>query len=284
MNRRILITHKPQDSKSLRILEKLKSRLQYEKIDFLISTQLSEINAQGFSDLVVIGGDGTLNHTINQLSLIDLPIGIIPAGSGNDFIKSVNIGNSLQEHIETALNGSIRHIDLGKVNNHYFINGLGLGFDGQIAHEFNNNRTFLRGHAAYYYHVLKVLGGYKPKILKFEIDGKPFEEMVFLFAIMNGTTFGGGFKLGPHARLDDGKFAICLIKNLKPLKRFLNLGLLKDGTHDRLEEVEFLEGSNIKIHHQPEMIAHIDGEVIGTPPFEVRVLRRELILKVGSLV
>ncbi|MDA0193792.1 MAG: diacylglycerol kinase family lipid kinase [Bacteroidetes bacterium] len=243
---------------------------------------LTNQKCNGVTGIIVIGGDGTINRAVNQLNCFDLPIGIVPGGSGNDFIKSINIGKGLNEQIKTAVHGEVMAIDMGDCNGRLFVNGFGLGFDGQIAYEFDQNRTILKGHAAYYYHVLRILAGYKPRQLKFEIDGKGYEEKILLIAVSKGTTFGGGFKLTPHARLNDGKFAICLIKDLKPIKRFLNLGLLKDGTHSKLPEVELLKGTQIKIHRQENMIAHVDGEIVGRPPYELKIIDRKLRLRVGN--
>jgi len=266
-------------SKVPRQLEALKNRLNLIGIQYQETANLSNQDYANLSGIIVIGGDGTINHAINQLNNFDIPVGIVPGGSGNDYIKSIDIGDNLNDQIETAIHGEIRNVDLGKCNDRLFANGFGLGFDGQIAYEFELNRTILRGHAAYYYHVIRILAGYKPRPLQFEIDGKEYEENVLLLAISKGTTFGGGFKLTPHAVLDNGMFGICLIKDLKPLNRFLQLGSLKDGSHDKLPEVLFLEGRKIMIHKQDNMIAHVDGEIIGNPPFELQVLSKKLRLK-----
>ncbi len=245
-----------------------------------VLSQLDRSSLDGYSDIILIGGDGTLNYIINQLPTFELPIGIIPAGSGNDYVKALNIGSNLVQQIEIAIDGTAISVDLGSCNEKLFLNGFGLGFDGQIAKSFEENRTILRGHAAYYYHVVKTLAGFQPRPLKFSIDGKEFDDKVLLLTIGKGTTFGGGFKLTPHADLEDGQFAISIIRDLKPLKRFLNIHRLQQGSHDNLEEVQFLKGKHITIEPQPNLTAHIDGELIGSPPFGIRVLPGKLRIKV----
>jgi len=276
--RQILTICKPNDKKAGRFAKRLFKYCNEHEIEIGQCQALDKEDLSSYTGLVVIGGDGTLNHIINNLPHFDLPMGIIPAGSGNDYVKSLNLGGNEAEIIETAVFGKPKSVDLGKCNDQLFLNGFGIGFDGQIAKEFEENRTILRGHAAYYYHVLRILATFKPKLLQFSIDGKTSEEEVILLTIAKGTTFGGGFKLTPHARINDGKFAICLIKNLSPIRRFLNVGTLKAGTHDRHPEVEFLEGKKIEIKNS-EMIAHIDGEIVGSPPFELKVLGEKMKIR-----
>lgn len=280
--RNFLILTNP--NKSLhKVINKTCSFLKGCELPFTICDKLGNQSLEHFTEIIMVGGDGTLNYAINQLSTFNLPIGIIPAGSGNDYVKSLNIGNTLEEQIETAINGQIKEVDIGQCNDRLFLNGFGLGFDGQIAKSFEENRTFLKGHAAYYYHAIKTLAGFQPQFLKFSIDGKNYEHKMLLLTIGKGTTFGGGFKLTPHADLEGGQFAISIIHDLKPLKRFLNIHRLQQGSHHELPEVEFLKGREILIDPQPDLTAHIDGELIGSPPFEVRVLPGKLRIKVCQI-
>jgi len=277
--RNFLILVKP--SKQLKnVLAKVSDYLRAKDLSFTICNEPKSKGLDAFSDLIIVGGDGTINHAINHLPSLDLPTGIIPAGSGNDYIKSLDIGRTLIEQIHTAVHGKLMEVDLGQCNDQLFINGLGLGFDGEIAKAFEENRTILRGHAAYYYHVVRILAGFQPQPLQFSIDGKEFNDKVLLLTIGKGTTFGGGFRLTPHANIEDGQFAINIIRDLKPLRRFLNIHRLQQGSHERLQEVEFLKGRHIIIEPQPKLMAHIDGELIGSPPFEVTILPRKLRIKV----
>ena len=278
--RRFLILFNPQ-KKTKRPIKLLTDYLIKHGHKFDLDDNLANLSDR-FTDLTILGGDGTINYVVNKLPHFDIPIGVIPAGSGNDYVKSVNLGDNIHQHIETAVDGRIVEVDLGKCNDRYFVNGFGLGFDGQIAHDFEENRTIFRGQTAYYYHVLKILTSYQPRPLSIEIDGQLLKEEVLLLTISKGTTFGGGFKLTPHSSLTDGQFGICLIRNLPALKRFWNLPLLQKGTHNKLAQVEFRHGKTIKIEKHPNVVAHIDGELIGTPPFELMVIPKKLKLKVRT--
>lgn len=235
---------------------------------------------ESFTDIVIVGGDGTINESINGLER-DIPVSIIPAGTGDDFIKMVDLGPSEPDRFKTALNGTIRSIDIGVCNERKFINGVGIGFDGQIVEDMIEKRVpLLKGHAAYYYHVLRILGGYREKHFSYHFNDVDYSKDLILLTIGNGSTFGGGFKLMPDARIDDGLLDICEIGKLPPLKRFLNIHRLSKGTHGVLPRVNFYKAGEVKVDKNNALFAHIDGEQLGNPPFLIRVLPRALRLRV----
>jgi len=232
-----------------------------------------------FSDLIIIGGDGTINESINGLNF-DIPVSIIPAGTGDDFVKMVDLGKSLDEQIETAVYGQPKPIDLGICNDRKFINGIGIGFDGQIVEDMISKRVpLLKGHAAYYYHVLRILGGYREKKFSYQIGDISYKKELILLTIGNGSTFGGGFKLMPNAKLDDGLLEICEIGKLSGFRRFLNIHKLSNGTHGKLSVVNHYQSTRVTIDANPLLFAHIDGERLGNPPFDINVLPRSLKMR-----
>lgn len=244
---------------------------------------ISESLDETFTDLIIVGGDGTINEAINGLKH-DIPVGIIPAGTGDDFAKNVFLGKSKKERIETAINGEISRIDLGLCNDRKFVNGVGIGFDGQIVEDMITKRVgFLTGHAAYYYHVLRILASYKERTFKYQLDGKPYSKELILLTVGNGTTFGGGFKLMPKAKIKDGFLEVCEIGKVSPIRRFLNVARLSNGTHGSLKEVEFHQVKEIAVEAHDRLFAHIDGEQIGKPPFRIKVLPEALQLRTSLL-
>lgn len=237
---------------------------------------------QSFTDLVIVGGDGTINEAVNGLKF-DIPVSIIPAGTGNDFIKNIEIGKNIRDRFETALYGAVSRIDLGQCNDRIFVNGVGIGFDGQIVEDMESKRVpLLSGHAAYYYHVLRILGGYKEKPFDYHINGENLKKDLILLTIGNGTTFGGGFKLMPDAKLDDGLLEVCEIGKLSGLKRFLNIHRLSNGSHGALKAVNFYRTTELKVEENLLLYAHIDGERMGQPPYHIKVLPGKLQIRTTS--
>ncbi len=231
------------------------------------------------SDLVILGGDGTVNEAINGLKL-KKPVGIIPCGSANDFCKNIPIGESIEEQIHTAINGKKIQIDLGVCNDRKFINGVGIGFDGQIVYEILHSDRKIKGPLKYYYHVLRTLASYRSKETSYHLNGQTEKEKLFLLTIANGTTFGGGFKLNPGAKIDDGLLDICLIRKINPFLRFINVPRLQSGSHIRLKRVSIHQTTEINIDEQSNLHAHMDGEYIGSPPFAIKILPDALTIRV----
>jgi len=235
-----------------------------------------------FTDLIIVGGDGTINEAINGLAY-DIPVGILPAGTGDDFVKMVELGKTLDEQIHTAIHGAVRSIDLGICNDRKFVNGIGIGFDGQIVEDMISKRVpLLKGHAAYYYHVLRILGGYREKTFDYQLDEESYSKELILLTIGNGSTFGGGFKLMPEAKIDDGLLEVCEIGRLSGLRRFLNIHKLSNGSHGSMSMVNHYQAKQVVIDENPLLFAHIDGERLGNPPFDIRVVPKALQLRANA--
>ncbi|MEP1094579.1 MAG: diacylglycerol kinase family protein [Cyclobacteriaceae bacterium] len=278
------------NKKTDKILQRFSDFLQARSLPFEVHDTNQDGNAtlttkrldESFTDLVIVGGDGTINEAVNGLDY-NIPVSIIPAGTGNDFVKNVELGKTRQDQFETAINGSVRKIDLGKCNERIFLNGVGIGFDGQIVEDMVSKRVpLLKGHVAYYYHVLRILGSYGVRGFEYQIDEQSHEKELILLTVGNGTTFGGGFKLMPGAKVDDGLLEVCSIGDLSPLRRFLNIHRLSNGSHGKLGMVEFHQAKTLQVEENEMLFAHIDGERMGRPPFEISVLPMALQLRVKS--
>lgn len=233
-----------------------------------------------FDHLVIVGGDGTINEAVNGLK-IQVPVSIIPAGTGNDFVKNVTLKKNLRDQFDRIIEGEDWLVDLGECNERKFVNGIGIGFDGQIVHDMNGKKIpILKGHSKYYYHVLSILSSYREKPFEFKLGDQSFQDDLILMTIGNGTTFGGGFKLMPGAKIDDGLLEVCTIGSVSPLRRFLNISKLSNGSHGKLDEVEFHQVTKVIVKENDELFAHIDGEDLGQPPFEINILPKSLTLRI----
>lgn len=234
-----------------------------------------------YTDLVVLGGDGTINECVNGLKH-DRPLSIIPTGTGNDFSKMLNIGRSLEDHLQVIARGKVIKIDVGVCNGRKFVNGVGMGFDGQIVADMQHRRSLLRGAAKYYYFVLRILAFYKARLFSYSIGREKLENELILLCVANGSTFGGSFRLTPDADLQDGKLEVCEIRRLSGFKRFLNLPRIQAGSHGVLKEVNFYRTDHVTLAANPAINAHIDGEFFGQPPFELSVLPKALSIRVKA--
>jgi YegS/Rv2252/BmrU family lipid kinase len=235
----------------------------------------------GFTHIIAMGGDGTINEVVNGIvkSGTPYPLGVIPAGSGNDFARVTGIPTDPMEAIELLVSGKERTIDLGYiVDDRYFVNGVGIGIDAQAARDVLA-MNHLRGTTAYLYAAVKEVILFKAFPVK--LVGKDWtEEREFIsIGIANGKYSGGGFKLAPRAKIDDGLLDIATIEDFPSrIKRLINLPRARKGTHLGLAEVQYHQDHKVTVSSPTKLVAHIDGEVYRLPksPFEITVAAKML--------
>lgn len=231
--------------------------------------------AQGFDALVAVGGDGTVNEVVRGIIESGAKgkaiLGIIPCGTGNDLVRTLDIPVDLEEAVQILKNGHVEPLDLGKVNGDYFINVVGVGFDAAVAYEINMNVRRLKGTAAYLYAVLKTLFSYKSPQMIVRIDDQVLEGRYFLIAIANGKYYGGGMKIAPDARPADGVFDICAVGDVNRLEVIKMLPKIFTGAHLSHPKVKVYRGRKVMVESTERVIVQADGELKGTLPmgFEI---------------
>jgi len=289
--RQILIVVNPASGSSsyenkLRLLrqrledEGLPSKLYFTEFNNNGSLRKYLMEHPDIKEIFIMGGDGTVNHVVNECNPAEYTLAIISNGTGNDSVKSLHGILDFERQVEIALTGKIAHFDLGICNKRYFVNGVGVGFDGEVVRQMYLKGNKQGNHLDYLYTVLNIVGGYKEKPITFTVDGVQQTREVLLFTVSNGTTFGGGFMINPFAKSNDGLLNICLINTIAPWKRFLNLPKLKTGAHYKMKETEFFTASSITIGSSTELVAHLDGEYLGHPPFTISIQKKGLKLRV----
>lgn len=232
----------------------------------------------GFTDIIVIGGDGTLNLVINAIIDDPLPIGILPTGTGNDFMKNLNIGQSFQQQMNAAVNGKLRRVDVGMCNDYYFLNGIGVGYDGLVAHKLHRKKKKLKGHLAYLAIVLSSFLFYKETAVSFKINDQNFQIPIFMLTIGNGTTFGGGFKITPQAIVDDELLNVCVVSKISAWRRILNINKLRMGQHQNVKEISFHQCKVINIYDS-DVPAHMDGEPIDSTSYQISISTKKVSIR-----
>jgi diacylglycerol kinase (ATP) len=215
----------------------------------------------GFQRIISVGGDGTLNEIVNGIAGSDVVLGVIPGGTGNDFIRSIYKDVAIERIVENAIIGTVKKIDLAKCNDTYFINIGSGGFDAQVALESEKTRKYFSGSTAYLVALLKMLVVYKGKKMKVTIDDMEFEKNTFLVAVANGKYYGGGILPAPMADMADGVFDICIVGIMTKLKMFRLFPRYMKGTHAGIKEVSFYRGKHIKLAAEEPFAVNVDGEV-----------------------
>jgi diacylglycerol kinase (ATP) len=215
-----------------------------------------------YSVIIAAGGDGTVHETVNGMMGGTAALATIPLGSGNDFIKMLNLPKTLPEIIEVIKQNKRKKIDIGKVGESYFPNSLGIGFDALVTKESKKVKK-LRGFLIYFYAVLKTVFSYHNESVTFSANGKTEQREIFLIAVGNGKAEGGGFYLTPAAEFDDGLLDVCIIRGLSKREIFKYLPKAMNGKHVHLEQVEMLRTNQLQILSENGITAHADGEILG---------------------
>jgi YegS/Rv2252/BmrU family lipid kinase len=211
--------------------------------------------------IIAIGGDGTVNEVVQGMVFSDTPLGIIPGGTGNDFIRSLHIPNRLEQAVDIVLAGQTRRIDVGKINDTYFVNNTGFGFDAAVNITTNSMSSSTGGLSLYLRALARTLGKYRPVQLTISMNGRTSDQETFLLSIGNGTTCGGGFRLTPHAKLDDRLLDVTLIRPLPLASLLWHFPKVFLGTIDRVSYASLARTSELTIRSNGPVPIHVDGEI-----------------------
>lgn len=177
------------------------------------ATQLARAAAErGMDTVIAIGGDGTITETAAGLHGTKTALGIIPSGTGNDFIKTAGIPADWEAALDLILTRPARAVDSGVINDRFFINVCGTGFDVMTLDFAEEAKKFVQGLFPYLYGVLRAIIAFKPVQMHIEIgDGTVLDGKYMIFSIANGRYFGGGIPIAPLAAVTDGLLDVLIV-------------------------------------------------------------------------
>ena len=278
----IAIVCNPKSGKGLPLkwLPKVVHTIQQHKFSYEVFTQQLPHNLSAFSDLIIMGGDGTINYTVNHFKEIRIPIGIIRCGTGNDFSELLFGKKTIEEHFKTALFGKPKYIDAGKCNDTIFMNGVGIGFDGWVVKKLLAKKLFSRK-AAYYSTVISLLLFYRESNISLTVDGDTFDTSLFMLSAANGKTYGGGFKVAPKAIVTDGLLECVVVKKISLLQRLKYLPILEKGKHlDKpLTFIKYKQAKKITVTSNHPLQAHLDGEHLTAKSFDITIEPQKYLIR-----
>ncbi|MCA0970632.1 diacylglycerol kinase [Halobacillus litoralis] len=231
-----------------------------------------------FDVVVAAGGDGTINEVINGLAEHQHKpkVGIIPVGTTNDFARALCIPRNIHKAVDVILEGFTQPLDIGRVNEHYFMNIAGGGKITEISYEVPSKLKTMLGQLAYYLKGIELLPQIRPTRVEIEYDGKWFEGEIMLFLVSNTNSVGGLEKLAPAARMDDGLFDLMIIEKMN-IAEFVRLATLAaQGNHLDHPKFKHLTASRVKVKTDEKMQLNVDGEFGGLLPGEFVNLYRHL--------
>lgn len=232
--------------------------------------------ATGYSYIIGVGGDGTFNELaaplVNNKHVV---AGLIPGGTGNDFIQILGFPNRFEDsHWDIFFKRNIILMDVGRCNGLIFFNGMGLGFDAQVAAENYTHPGEVKhgGKYKYIWHIIKTLFLYKENRMTILSNVNNTETDCFINTVSIGRRFAGSFFLTPKAFANDGLLDICSIKKLSLPQRLRILLMVPNGTHINDKKVNYYQTDKLLIDFNKEVPFHLDGELNFSKKFVVEIL------------
>ena len=253
---------------------------------------------EGYSKIIVVGGDGTMNEVINgvfaqkRINTTEVMLGMISVGTGNDWARMFNIPADYEGAVQTIKQQKTFIQDAGLVNyrknekewKRYFINIAGMGFGARVVER--SNRMKDKGKSSpflYFYNIFYSLIRYRAQKAEIEIDGKIYDRTVFSLNVGIGKYNGGGMIQVPHAIADDGLYSITLIKKIGKLNVLANMKRLYNGSIVTHSKVETYMARSIQIDGSRRLQIETDGESLGHGPMRFKVIPRSIRVVSGEL-
>jgi diacylglycerol kinase (ATP) len=230
--------------------------------------------------VVAAGGDGTVHEAVNGWLKAGggVPLGIVPVGTGNDFMKMLDMSDDWREACWRIARRETRKVDVGRCNDYYFANGLGIGFDAQVALEANKIQ-WIKGNAVYGVALAKtLLLRHSTPLVRVSYAGESFETDITLLTVNNGRVEGGSFIMAPDAEIDDGLLDVVVAQGMG---RIGILGLVPQvlkGEHLDHPRVITFRTDKLTVESDEPLPVHADGELHYTGPtkLDIELLPRRL--------
>ncbi len=243
------------------------------RIDFdcSVADGLKDIN-EDHQYILIAGGDGTIDSVVNAMKElnINLPIGILPVGTANDFAKYLDIPADIEEACEKIINSKARKVDLGKINDKYFVNVASAGLFTNVAHKTDVNLKNTIGKLAYYVKGIEQIPNFRSIHIKATSEECIFDEGMYLILVFNGKS-AGNFNLAYKAEIDDGYLDVVIIKSVM-IFDILNI-FVKILLEEHLEDVNGLvhfKTKEIYIECDEDIASDTDGELGPSFPIDIK--------------
>lgn len=231
--------------------------------------------AEGIDTLLVVGGDGMVNLAAQAVVGSDVALGIVPAGTGNDVARSLDIPRSDPAAATDVILGSrTRRIDLARVGDQHFVTVLAAGFDAAV-NERANAMTWPRGRMRYNLATLAELRVFQPIPYTLTLDGEVHRLEAMLVAVGNGPSFGGGLRITHGARIDDGWLDVVVIGPMSKVDLVRTYPKLYSGGHTHHPQYQHHRVRSVSVDASG-VVAYADGERVGPLPMSVEVAAKAL--------
>lgn len=247
-----------------------------------------KIAAEKITDIIICGGDGTVNQVAGALLGVDVNIGIIPMGSGNGLALAAKIPKNAAKALKVIFKGDAAYIDSFYINNAFSCMLCGLGFDAQVAHDFTQQQT--RGLKTYVKQSARNFIKATPYNFTLEADGNKIDAEAFFISIANSNQFGNNFTIAPQASLHDGLLDIVVVNKMSKLRMLwsvlkqIRLGQVRmyEDKKYHHNEIHYFQTKQLTIYNPQQAPLHIDGDPVATAAkFEIKIIEKAFRLLMG---
>jgi diacylglycerol kinase (ATP) len=243
------------------------------------ATEAARIAVERQYDVVIAaGGDGTIHEVVNGLAEQNFrpKLGIIPTGTTNDFARALQIPRDIGNAVDIITKGDLIPVDIGRINEKYFINIAGGGRITELTYEVPSKLKTMLGQLAYYLKGMEMIPSIKASDVRIEYDGKLFEGEAMMFLVGLTNSIGGFEKLAPDSSINDGLFSLLILKKVN-LAEFIRISTLAiRGEHVNDSNVIYTQANRIKVYSPEKVQVNLDGEFGGLLPAEFENLYRHL--------
>ena len=266
------------NGQAVALAEKIVAALRQKDISNQVFKETWPQHLSQFTDIFIVGGDGTLNYFINNYPEFRIPLVIFNGGTGNDFHWLLYGNKTFDEQLSFVLTAEPKSIDIGKCNGRFFINGVGIGFDGAIAKSLTNKKK-RPGKTSFLIAIMKKIFYYRSKSYRIISAEKKEDSRKLLMGVANGRRAGGGFHIAPEAAPDDGLFDVILVDAIRPFKRLKYLPVIEKGKHMDLPFIQYFKTKKIQIECDDLMDIHLDGEYYSSDKILVEILPGKVLFR-----
>jgi diacylglycerol kinase (ATP) len=236
----------------------------------------AEASRGGYDRVVVCGGDGTLNLAIREFDLAAGTLALIPTGSGDDFAKVTGVPRDIAGACRNVLTGPVREVDVALANGIRYLGVAGLGFDSEVADYANRHVTWLRGSAVYLFAILRVLPKFRPRPVRVRTEDGARDLAIMFAAVGNTRQYGGGIRITPDARIDDGLLDLCIVHETTRVQLLKTLPQAYTGAHVKSDFVETTRGREFHFASELPMAVYADGEPLTQTPVSFGIAPQRL--------
>ena len=241
--------------------------------------EISRIVSQestGVDMIIIGGGDGTFSGSLAAVMKTELPLGVLPMGTANDFARSLEIPSDLSQAIDLIARGHVRHVDVGLVNGRPFLNVASIGFSVEVAKFHRGDRKRKLRLLSYPLSWIDAFKSHRAFSVRILYDGVEITRRCVQLAVGSGRHYGGGLTIAEEAEIDDGWLHVYTVEPLTFLGWLQLLPSLKFGTFDRHSEAELLRARTVSITTKRPKPINVDGELANHTPASFSIKPRTL--------